>query len=103
MRHQLTAERRDRLASDTTEAPEEWIELGTVLASIETTGGTESSQASGVGGVATHKLRFRWGPTLADLKPADRFDWNGRKLEVGAVNNENGRNRWVTCETTEAV
>ena len=72
------------------EATLSWSTFATVWADVQPLGSRESVQYGEVLGVMTHKVTLRY---LAGLTSAMRIDYDGRKLEIGQINER--ERRWI--------
>jgi SPP1 family predicted phage head-tail adaptor len=62
-----------------------WTAQGTFWARVEALRGQERVIADRQAGVVSYLLTLHNGGAAADIRPQDRFDWNGTKLNVRRV------------------
>ena len=77
-----------------------WATTETVWASIEPVSGREYFNASGERAEVTHKVRIRYGSTVA---PKDRLLYGSRVFNIRAVLNLEERGRWLQLMVSEHV
>lgn len=78
----------------------EWEVVASPLAQISPLSGRELEIAKSVDSRTTHKIRFRWGPTLSDLSTADRLTFRDKVFNFTSILNEGERNEWFECMAT---
>lgn len=75
-----------------------FVPLATVWARVHARPGILQTDADARASVATHQIVMRY---RRDVSPGDRFDWQGRKLEVLWAEDLEGRKGFLNCGCTQ--
>ena len=81
---------------------DQWNVIASPVAEVMPLSGKELIEAEQTASNHTHKLKFRWGSSLADLSTRDRIRFRGRTLHLTSVVNVGERNEWFECMAVEA-
>lgn len=90
-------------ASTAGEPIDTWGTLCTRRARQVTSGGTESEWADRTDARASVILELRWDSVTSTITPADRVLIDGRRLEIEAAEDVDGRRRTMRLTCTEFV
>lgn len=100
LRHHITIERPFRSAEAGGTATIVWEAVASVFARIESVGGREIAIADGMAARITHRVLMRY---RADVGAQNRFVVGSRILELRAVLDLEGRQRWLQCLCEERL
>lgn len=100
LRHLVTLQRQSSSQDSVGQLLETWSEIGKEWVDIQPVNGREYFNASGERAEVTHKVRMRYGRTIA---PRDRIVYGSRIFNIKAVMNIEERNRWLELMCTEHV
>lgn len=94
-RHLLQIERCTTRTDGLRDAEDEWKVIAEVRAAVKPLSGSELVEAMQVTGVGQVQVRFRWSPTLLELKltTKDRLRFGERTLNITHLANTEERNR----------
>lgn len=102
LRHRVTVQRNTTAADGKGGQTSSWGTLATVWASVEPMRGNERQMASVMTSEVAYRVRTRVRSDIT-LAPKDRIVWDSKTLEIQAVTNEHGRDRFWLLDCGEAA
>jgi SPP1 family predicted phage head-tail adaptor len=96
----VTLERRSRVADGAGGGADAWTAVAELWAAVAPISGRERTQARQVESPALYRVTIR---PRADLTTADRFVWQGRRLNVRFVADPGPRPLYLTCDCETGV
>ena len=94
LRHRLVLEEAQRVSDDAGGFTESWIEVATIWAALQPSGGSEAVESGRLAGRVSHTVTFRY---RAGVTPAMRFRLGPRVFHILAAIDEDERRRWLRC------
>lgn len=80
---------------------DKWDVSCSLYGTITPVSGKESVEGTQTKGQVTHKIEFRWGPSLEGFTTADRIRFRDRVFELDSVMNVGERNERMVCMAIE--
>lgn len=100
LRHQVTLQRFTQTGTDDRNRPVgTWEDVATLYAEVKPLTGRLAEYAHEMWESATLRVTINY---RSDVTSADRFDFNGRQLAIGTVQNLDEANHTLVCLCTEA-
>lgn len=102
LRHRLTIQRNTTAADGKGGQTSTWGTLATVWGSVEPMRGNERQMAGAMTSEVAFRVRTRLRSDLT-VAPKDRLVWDSKTLEIAAVTNEGGRDRFWLLDCGEVA
>jgi SPP1 family predicted phage head-tail adaptor len=102
-RHRVNFQRSVETANDYGERVPSWVDICTSWALVQPLRGAERFSAHQVQADVDFRIVTRYRGELADLRPKDRAEWNGRHFDIKAVINRDERNKELEILAREYV
>lgn len=99
--YQFTIERLAEKADPFIHSEDTWETVCSPIGEMEQLTGRELVEGDQTKGQATHRFRFRWGPSLEGFSTADRIMFRNRRFELVSVKNAMEQNRMMECMAIE--
>lgn len=99
-RHKAIIQRQTETLDDYNQPEDTWTTHATVYCSIEPLRGSEYMRAQQMQATVSHRITLRY---RADLKPTDRFLYDGRYFEIQSIINIEERDRFLEVMATEQM
>lgn len=102
LRHRLTVQRNTTAADGKGGQTSTWGTLATVWASVEPMRGNENKMAGAITSEVAYRVRARLRSDIT-IAPKDRLVWDSKTLQIHAVTNEGGMDRFWLLDCGEVA